>query len=294
VAQLFLLGAPGGDFELVRRLNPGGIVLGEGTEAAVAPDLPDPAPWVLAVQDGPTAAPADIPSVRVARAEALRAARALRDQDVTGVLGPVVDVGFESGSALGVRVYSDDPEQVAGYANAVIRVYRSARVFSAAKHFPGLGAADQPTTMGPANVGLELPQLRERDLIPFRAAIDAGVPGVVLSHALYPINDFTRPASLSPAVATDLLRSELRFAGIAVTDDLADPAITPWYSIPAAAVEALQAGADMLWVSGSPRDQDAAYRAVLRAVRRGDIPRERVEEALLRVLEVKHDYGLIP
>jgi beta-N-acetylhexosaminidase len=80
---------------------------------------------------------------------------------------------------------------------------------------------------------------------------------------------------------------------VAITDDLADPAITPWYSVPAAAVEALQAGVDMLWVSGPPSDQEAAYRAVLRSVRRGAIPRERLQEALLRVLEVKHDYGLI-
>jgi beta-glucosidase-like glycosyl hydrolase len=291
VAQLFLLGVPDGDMGAVRRLQPGGIVV-EGGRAPARAQGPV-APWMLAVQDGPTPTPADIPSVRAARAHAVEAARTTRAARVTGVLGPAIDVGFESGSALGTRVYSDDPEQVAAYAEAVIRAYRAARLFSAAKHFPGLGAADQPTTLGPANVGLELPELRQRDLIPFRAAISAGVPGVVLAHALYPVNDFTRPASLSPAFATDLLRDELGFAGVAITDDLADPAISPWYSIPAAAVEALQAGADMLWISGPPRDQEAAYRAVLRSVRRGAIPRERIREALLRILEVKHDYGLI-
>jgi beta-N-acetylhexosaminidase len=293
VGQLFLLGVPNGDTAAARRLHPGGIVLEGGVAAGLARRERPVPPWVLAVQDGPAPVPADIPSVRAARADAVEAARAIRDQGVKGVLGPVVDVGFESGSALGTRIYSDDPGLVAHYAEAVIRVYRAARLFSAAKHFPGLGAADQPTTAGPANVGLELPQLRERDLIPFRAAIEAGVPGVVLSHALYPVNDFTRPASLSPAFATDLLRDELGFAGVAITDDLADPAITPWYSVPAAAVEALQAGVDMLWISGPPSDQEAAYRAVLRSVRRGAIPRERLQEALLRVLEVKHDYGLI-
>jgi len=209
------------------------------------------------------------------------------------VLDPVVDVGLESGSALSGRVYSDDPEEVAGYADAVVHAYRDGHLFGAAKHFPGLGAADQSTELGPATVGLNLPQLRERDLIPFRAAIAAGVPAVMLSHALYPINDFTAPASLSKAIATDLLRHELRFAGVAITDDLADPAITSSYSVPDAAVKALGAGADMVFISGSSGDQQAAYAAVLRAVQAGVLPRRRLDEALGRVLEAKADYGLI-
>ena len=112
--------------------------------------------------------------------EASETATTLRGLNVTGVLGPVADVGLESGSALGARVYSDDPDEVAGYADAVVRAYRGASLFTAAKHFPGLGAADQSTALGPASVGLELDELRERDLLPFRAAIEAGVPGVVL------------------------------------------------------------------------------------------------------------------
>jgi beta-N-acetylhexosaminidase len=212
---------------------------------------------------------------------------------VTGVLGPVVDVGFESGSALGARIYSDSPDEVSGYADAVVRAYRQDRLFGAAKHFPGLGTADQSTEFGPASVGQDIDQLRERDLRPFKAAIDAGVPGVMLSHALYPINDFTRPASLTRSIATDLLRGELGFQGVTLTDDLADPAITALYSVPDAAVRALRAGADLLFISGPPGDQQAAYAAVLRAARRGEIPRRRLDEALLRALEAKEDYGLI-
>ena len=174
-----------------------------------------------------------------AGAEALASGRALRGLGVTGVLGPEVDVGLESDSALGERVYSDDPEEVAAYARRTVEAYRTTRVFSSAAHLPGLGGADQSTQDGPATVGLELEQLRERDLIPFEAAIAAGVPGVTLAHALYPFSDFTVPASLSPAVATRLLRDELGFEGIALTDDLADPAITTLYTVPDAAVEAV-------------------------------------------------------
>jgi beta-N-acetylhexosaminidase len=202
-------------------------------------------------------------------------------------------VGFESGSALGARVYSDDPEEVAAYAEAVVRAYREERLFGAVKHFPGLGSADQSTQFGPATVGLDLEQLRERDLRPFRAAARAGVPAVLLSHALYPVSDFTRPGSLTPEIATGLLRRELGFQGVAITDDLADPAITSAYSVPDAAVQALKAGADLVFISGPVGDQQAAYSAVLAAARSGDIPRRRLNEALLRALEAKQDYGLI-
>jgi beta-N-acetylhexosaminidase len=175
----------------------------------------------------------------------------------------------------------------------VIRAYREERLFGAVKHFPGLGAADQSTELGPATVGLDLDQLRQRDLRPFRAAIEAGAPAVLLSHALYPVSDFTRPGSLTRAIATDLLRGEMRFQGVAITDDLADPAITSSYAVPDAAVQALKAGADLMFVSGPVGDQQAAYAAVLSAARSGDVPRRRLNEALLRALEAKEDYGLI-
>ena len=322
VAQLFLFGFRGTDltaeiFRRLRRLDLGGIVLAEpnytgdpallgqlgGEGRVIAQQERHVPPWVLAVQDGgefndlqglpPALAPADVASTDEAGAQATETAKTMRGLNVSGMLGPVADVGFESGSALGARVYSDDPGEVAAYAEAVIGAYREHRLFGAVKHFPGLGTADQSTELGPASVGLDLQQLRQRDLRPFAAAIEAGVPGVLLSHALYPINDFTRPASLTRAIATDLLRGDLGFQGVAVTDDLADPAITASYSVPDASVRALRAGADLLFISGPPGDQQAAYAAVLSAARRGQLPRRRLNEALLRALEAKEDYGLI-
>jgi beta-N-acetylhexosaminidase len=321
VAQLFLLGFRGRDlnaeiFRRLRRLDLGGIVVGPGNYSdpallgqlggeaiVIARDERHVPPWVLTVQDGgefnslpglpPARAPADIASAGDAAALATETAKTLRGLNVTGVLGPVADVGLATGSALGARVYSHDPDEVSGYVDAVVTAFRAERLFGAVRHFPGLGTADQSTELGPASVGLDLAELRERDLLPFRAAIEAGVPGIVLSHALYPMSDFTRPASLSRSVATDLLRGELGFAGVAITDDLADPAITAPYSIPDAAVAALRAGADLVWISGSAGDQQAAYAAVLRAARSGRIPRRRLDEALLRALRVKEGYGLI-
>jgi beta-N-acetylhexosaminidase len=116
---------------------------------------------------------------------------------------------------------------------------------------------------------------------------------MIVSHALYPMNDFTAPASLSKEVLTDLLRGELGYEGVALTDDLAQPAVEIAAPVPEASVEAIRAGADMVWVSGPLEDERAAYAAVLGAVRSGRIPRARLDEAVGRILSAKEDYGLL-
>jgi beta-N-acetylhexosaminidase len=322
VAQLFVVGFSGTDtsadvFGRLARLDLGGIVLASGNyvdvtqlgtlanqASTVAREHRHVPPWVFASQEGgdlntfpdlpPTAAPADLSSAKEAEGQARDSAKSLLALGINAVLGPVVDVGSsETGSALGSRVYSDDPREVSAYADATVRAYRAEHVFSSAAHFPGLGATDQSTQDGPATVGLGLDELRQRDLIPFHAAIDAGVPGITISSALYPISNFTTPASLSSAVDTALLRRDMRFKGVAMTDDLADPAITTLHSVPDAAVLAMRAGADLIYISGGAGDQQAAYVAVLRAVQRGRIPRRRLDEAVGRILLAKQDYGLI-
>jgi beta-N-acetylhexosaminidase len=322
VAQVFLYGFRGTDssaaiFGRLRRVDLGGIVLGAqnyfnatqlgglaAQATAVARQRRHVPPWVFASQEGgelnsfpdlpPSAAPADMRSAAEARTQAQASAKTLRSLGINAVLGPVVDVGgSETGSVLGSRVYSDDPKEVAAYAGASVRGYRAEHVFSSASHFPGLGASDQSTQDGPATVGLGLDDLRQRDLIPFKAAIGAGVPGITVSSALYPFSDFTVPASLSSEVNTDLLRSDMRFRGVALTDDLADPAITTLESIPDAAVKAFRTGADMVYISGDAGDQQAAYVAMLRAVRRKKITRARLNAAVGRILLAKQGYGLI-
>jgi beta-N-acetylhexosaminidase len=322
VAQLFLFGFRGTDssseiFGRLRRLDLGGIVVSfsnylnqgqlsalAGEAAAVARQRRHLRPWVFTSQEGgelnsfpdipPSVAPADIKSAADAGKEARASASALRGLGVNAVLGPVLDVGAsETGSVLGTRVFSDEPEQVARYAEETVRAYRAERVFSSVSHFPGLGATDQSTEDGPATVGLGLNELRQRDLIPFKAAFAEDVPGVTISSALYPFSDFTVPASLTQTADTQLLRRDMKYKGVAMTDDLADPAITALHSVPDAAVQAFRAGADMLYISGSPGEQQAAYIAVLRAVQRGRVPRSRLDEAVGRILLAKKDYRLI-
>jgi beta-N-acetylhexosaminidase len=321
VAQLFLFGFQGKDlnaavFQQLRTLDLGGIAIDRanytdpqqlgslaGEAGVIAQQVKHVPPWVMADQEGgehnvfpdlpPAHAPADLGTVGLAVREANETGDTLKPLGINGLLAPVIDVGASDAPAVGSRAFSDDPKKVADYAGAVVQAYRRKRLFAAVEHFPGLGSASQSTEDGPAEVGQTLEELRGRDLIPFQAAIRAGAPAVVLSNGLYATDDFVTPGSRSKKLATNLLKRELKFKGIAITDDLADPPITALGSVPDAAVKSVQAGADMLYISGSAGDQQAAYVAVLRAVRKREISRRRLDEALLRILSVKRDYGLI-
>ncbi|MGI8749240.1 MAG: glycoside hydrolase family 3 N-terminal domain-containing protein [Thermoleophilaceae bacterium] len=321
VAQVFLWGftGQGSDASVLGRLRSldlGGVLIsganyaGQGQLRGLTAELRSAAararhvqPWVTAAQQGgefnslpglpPATAPADLDGSRAGAREATAAGRALRPLGVNGVLGPVLDVGAADNVAVGARAFSDDADEVAGYAQRTIAAYRRERVFSAPAHFPGLGSASQDPGQGPVNVSLSARELSRRDLVPFRTAVDEGAPGIVVSNGLYVYDDFVTPASLSRKVMVGLLRKRLDFRGIALTDNLTDPAVTALEEPSRAAVVALKAGADMLFISGPAADQDGAYRAVLRAVRKGEIPRRRLDEAVKRILSVKRDYGLL-
>jgi beta-N-acetylhexosaminidase len=322
VAQLFLLGFEGQDltapiFEQLRRQDIGGLVFenrnyldpqqiaslaGEGRVIAEAEaHVP---PFVMVSQEGgefsefpdlpPVATPSELASAEQAGDAASEAAATLRPLGFNAVLAPVVDVGTADGTgALDERAFSDDPERVADYGRAVVRGYAKEDVMAVAKHFPGLGAAGQPPENGPTPVGLTVPELRRRDLVPFRSVFEAGASAVLVSHGSYTTDDFVTPGSLSKSIATDLLRDQLGFTGVSITDDLASPAVTAISAIPDAAVAALKGGVDLVWISGPRGDQEAALNAVLNAVRAGDITRARIDQALLRSLTAKRALGLI-
>jgi beta-N-acetylhexosaminidase len=323
VAQLMLLGFEGTDatstapvLELLRKRPLGGIVIRRenysaddqvtaiaGQATLVAREAHHDPPLVWAPQEGgeftaipsvgPPDAPGDLQRVRDARAEAGAAGSGLAALNVNGVLAPVADVDTESGGVLAGRAFSNVPRRVARYTTSVVSAYKRAGLVSAAEHFPGLGAANQPVEDGPSSVGLSLAQLRKRDLVPFKAAIGAGVPTIVISNASYATDDFVTPATLSQAISTDLLRGEMRFRGVAIADDLSQPAITTSMSVADAAVQAIDAGSDMVYISGPARGQEAAYQALLQAVRSGTIRRGRLAEAVTRVLTLKREYGLV-
>jgi beta-N-acetylhexosaminidase len=321
VAQLFLLGFQGQDltapiFKQLRRQALGGIAIDApnytsadqlaslaGEAGVIAKQEDNVKPWVLAPQEGgefnafpdlpPATAAADLRSAADAAKETALAANALGGAGLSGVLGPVIDVGPANSVAVGARAFSSDSRDVADYARAVIDVYRARSLLTAPGHFPGLGSGTEDTRLGLSQVGSSLAQLHARDLVPFRAAIRAGAPAITMSNGLYVTDDFVTPGSLSPALIGGLLRRDLGFRGIVITDDLADPGVTALTTIPEASVAAIRAGADLLYISGPASEQQAAYDAVLKAARSGALAAGRLKEALLRNLSVKRNYGLI-
>jgi beta-N-acetylhexosaminidase len=129
--------------------------------------------------------------------------------------------------------------------------------------------------------------------VPFRSAIRAGAPAVVVGHASYGTDDFVLPATMSRTLATDVLRGGLGFRGIAISDDLAAGAFSATQpSIPKSAVEAIRAGIDMVWLSGPPGLQAKVYRTILAAIKKGTISRGRLDTAVTRIITVKRELGL--
>ena len=252
----------------------------EGGEISHAPWV---APQPAAAQVGARGDPEE------ARAIAEEMGRELLRAGVNTDLAPVVDTGF--GAAIGRRSFGEDPQLVAEMGAAAVEGFRAAGVVSAAKHFPNHGPATSDSHVGLPVVDHDLPKLRSHDLPPFRAAIQAGVPMVMVGHLLYPAVDPERPASLSPR-AVGVLRGELGFGGVVVTDDLAMAGASGEDPPARAAVEAVKAGANLLIISSPPEQQADAYDAVVAAVKSGEIPQRRIQDSVERILKVKKDYSL--
>ena len=252
----------------------------EGGDISSAPWVaPQPAPARVGARGDPAEA----------RSIAEEMGRQLLEGGVNTDLAPVVDTGF--GAAIGTRSFGEDPELVSKMGSAAVEGFEAAGVVCAAKHFPNHGAATSDSHRSLPVVGHDRATLRSHDLPPFEAAIEAGVPMVMVGHLLYPAIDPQRPASLSPD-AVGVLRRELHFDGVVVTDDLAMVGATGGGTPARAAVAAAKAGADLLIISSPPQQQADAYDAVLEAVESGEIPRERIEASVERILEVKQDYSL--
>lgn len=226
----------------------------------------------------------------LAGSQARAAGRALRELGVNANLAPVADVGSAAGPVQN-QVYSDDPVLVARMVRAAVDGYRRTRVVSVVGHFPGIGAASADPATANATVGLSLPELRRRDLRPF-AAVARRAPVVLVSNAVYAAWDGVTPAVLLPEAIGRLLRGDLGFRGVVMTDDLNSAAPVLGETLGETSVAAVTAGADMLYVSGG--DHERAYHAVLRAVGSGRISRERLRLSVLRVLALKQGYGLLP
>ena len=196
------------------------------------------------------------------------------------VLGPVCDVNNNPANpVINVRAWGEEPQAAGGLAAAFVRGCQSEGVLACAKHFPGHGDTSSDSHLELPVITHGRDRLEAVELPPFRAAIAAGVASVMTAHLQLPALDGARPATLSPAVLSTLLRSDLGFNGLVVTDALVMEAITGRYGAAEAAVLAFEAGADLILM---PADADAALEGLEVAVNSGRISRGRLQESLQR------------
>lgn len=214
----------------------------------------------------------------------------LRKLGINFDLAPVLDVNINPANpVIGVRSMSENADLVAQLGAAQIKGYQDQNIVASAKHFPGHGDTNTDSHYGLPIINHDLKTLHEVDLKPFKAAIVAGIDSIMTAHIVVPALDNSGlPATLSKPILTDLLRKELGFEGIIITDSLG---MSGANVVPAdrVAVEAFLAGADILL---NPPDVDLAYNSVLNAVKSGEITEKRLDESVFRILKVKMERGL--
>ncbi len=209
-------------------------------------------------------------------------------------LAPVLDVNSNPRNpVIGVRAFGDDVALVSALGSQFVRGQQAARIVTVAKHFPGHGAVDADSHKGLPVVTVPVEVLRQQ-LLPFMAAMQVGLDGMMTAHIATPTlsgGDET-PATLSRRVLGEVLRDELKFDGLVVTDELEMDAIDRRYGVGPAAVLAVLAGADMVLVPWRVEKETEVYDALLAAARAGTVPLERLDQSVRRVLTVKWRRGV--
>ncbi len=221
-------------------------------------------------------------------------AREARALGVQWLFFPVADVNNNPDNPIiNIRSYGEDPKQVSAMVTAFIEGTRTdphVHVLTTVKHFPGHGDTAVDTHLNMAVINATRERLENVELAPFRAAIQAGVDAVMTAHIAVPaLAPADVPATLSPAILTNLLRGEMGFKGIVVTDAMEMGGIAQGYTGGEAAVLALIAGADALVM---PPDPEGAVKAILAAIQSGRLTRTRIEDSVARLLAAKERMGL--
>lgn len=228
------------------------------------------------------------------RDTAARMAVQLKELGINMNFAPVLDINSNPQSTvIGDRAFGNNPETVTTMGLAFIEGTLAEGIIPVAKHFPGYGnAALDPHTNLPA-VTQSLEALQGSALIPFQEAVAKDVPAIMTAHILLPQVDAAAPATLSRTIITGILREQLQFDGVIVSDDLDMGAITELYSPGEAAVLSLQSGVDLLLVCHNRESMTQAFEELVAAVQRGEISGEELDQKVSRILALKEKYGLI-
>jgi len=235
-------------------------------------------------------------------------AKALGAVGININLAPVADVVSDPKSFLYQRTYSGDPTIVARYVRAITEGYRKGGLATVVKHFPGHGCAPGDTHSMAVVSTSSQSEFATIHFPPFMAAIEAGTDGIMMAHVVATAYDNEHPASLSPTLVNTVLREGLGFAGVVVADDL-EMAAVAWGQQAAevgsskssvrtpdpaqTAVAALLAGCDLLISTGTLDRQLSIIDGIVEAIASGDLPQERLDEAVLRILRLKMNFGVI-
>lgn len=206
---------------------------------------------------------------------------------------PVLDINSNPfNPVIGSRAYGNNPDVVTRIGIQTAKGLRDGGIIPVVKHFPGHGDTDVDSHVGLPVLDFNLERLKTFQLQPFMAAIDINIEAVMTAHILLPRIDNQYPASLSEKTVTEILKEQLNFNGIAVTDDLTMGAISNYFPIEQAVVQAVKAGNDLLLVCHDVKTQYSALEGLIEAVESGEIAEERINSSVLKIIRLKQKYNL--
>lgn len=205
---------------------------------------------------------------------------------------PVADVRTsELNKEIGDRSFGSDPDKVAGYVSAFIQGLDKAGISGTVKHFPGQGSSSGDTHKESVDIDSSIARLRKTDFVPFESGIEAGADFVMVSHiSVSKVTESATPASMSDLIMRTILRDELGFQKIIITDAFDMASITEYYTSAEAAYNAFKAGVDIILM---PQNFEEAYEEILSKVTDGTIPMERLDSSVLRILAIKIQRGIL-
>jgi beta-N-acetylhexosaminidase len=220
-------------------------------------------------------------------------ARQMAAIGVTQFYHPVCDVNINPlNPEIGVRSFGDDPEVCAAHVEATVRGYQDAGIAATVKHFAGRGdsATDAHDVLDVCRADLK--RMREVELVTFQAGIKAGAKALMTAHTIFPAFDDTLPATLSHKILTELLRKEMGFDGVIVSDAIGMAAILKKWPLPRACAMAIKAGVDTILLKADDESRSQCFFGIKSAVENGELPMERLDDAVRRLLRMKYDQGL--
>lgn len=206
---------------------------------------------------------------------------------------PVLDVNSNPNNpVIGDRSFSNDPAVVGDLGIETMKGMQDQKVVPVIKHFPGHGDTAVDSHLELPSVTKSLEELNTLELVPFRAAVESGADMVMIAHILLPQLDDENPSTFSKAIITDLLRKDIGFNGVVITDDMTMQAITNHFDIGAAAVKSINSGSDIIMVAHDYQTIVASITALKDAVKKGELTEERIDESLFRIIALKLKYEL--